>query len=250
MKLISWNVNGFRAVLGKGFGEFFAEADADIVCLQETKMQPGQADFSPEGYHQYWYSAEKKGYSGTALFTKTEPLSVSYGIGVEEHDHEGRVITAEYPDFYLVTCYTPNAQRELTRLDYRMEWEDAFRAYLQGLDAKKPVLVCGDLNVAHQPIDLKNDKTNRGNAGFTDQEREKMTQLLQSGFTDSFRALYPEKEQYSWWSYMFQARAKNAGWRIDYWLVSHRMMDRVEDSRILTEVMGSDHCPVELVLKD
>ena len=250
MKLISWNVNGFRAVLGKGFGDFFAAADADIVCLQETKMQPGQAEFSPEGYHQYWYSAEKKGYSGTALFTKAEPLAVTYGIGSEEHDREGRVITAEYADFYLVTCYTPNAQRELTRLDYRMEWEEAFRAYLLGLDAQKPVLVCGDLNVAHQPIDLKNDKSNRGNAGFTDEERDKMTLLLQSGFTDSFRALYPEKEQYSWWSYMFKAREKNAGWRIDYWLVSDRMMDRVADSRILTDVMGSDHCPVELILKD
>lgn len=249
MKFISWNVNGLRACLGKGFQDFFDAQDADFFCLQETKLQPDQISLELPSYHQFWNSAEKKGYSGTAIFAKSEPLSVRYGVGVPDLDTEGRLITLEYPDFWLVTCYTPNAQRELTRLDYRMEWEDAFRAYLQDLDAKKPVLVCGDLNVAHQPIDLKNDKTNRGNAGFTDEERAKMTLLLQSGFTDSFRALYPEQETYSWWSYMFQARAKNAGWRIDYWLVSDRMMDKVEDSRILTEVMGSDHCPVELILK-
>jgi exodeoxyribonuclease-3 len=249
MRLVSWNVNGLRACLGKGFLDFCAFADADMICLQETKMRPEQAEFDLPGYHRFWNSADKAGYSGTAIFTRKEPLSVTYDFGDDLHRHEGRVITAEYEDFYLVTCYTPNAQRELTRLDYRMEWEDAFRAYLQDLDAKKPVLVCGDLNVAHQPIDLKNDKTNRGNAGFTDEERAKMTLLLQSGFTDSFRALYPEQETYSWWSYMFKAREKNAGWRIDYWLVSDRIMDKVEDSRILTEVMGSDHCPVELILK-
>ena len=248
MKLISWNVNGFRAVLGKGFGEFFAEADADIVCLQETKMQPGQADFSPEGYHQYWYSAEKKGYSGTALFTKAEPLAVTYGIGVEEHDHEGRVITLEMEDFYLITVYTPNAQRELTRLEYRMQWEDAFLAYLQSLD--KPVIFCGDLNVAHKEIDLKNPKSNTNNAGFTPQERGKMTALLESGFVDTFRYFHPNQtDAYSWWSYMFHAREKNVGWRIDYFIASKELTPRLESACIHPEIFGSDHCPVELVIK-
>ena len=224
MKLISWNVNGLRACLGKGFLDFFHRADADVVCLQETKLQPHQIELELPGYHQYWNSAEKKGYSGTALFTRTEPLSVTCGIGMPEHDTEGRVITAEYEDFFLVCCYTPNAQRELTRLAYRMAWEDAFRAYLKGLDGKKPVILCGDLNVAHQDIDLKNFKSNRGNAGFTDEERGKMTELLSAGFTDTFRWLYPEAAgAYSWWSYMYHAREKNAGWRIDYFIVSDRL---------------------------
>ena len=244
MKLISWNVNGFRACLEKGFADFFAVADADFVCLQETKMQPGQAEFSPEGYHQFWYSAEKKGYSGTAIFARKEPISVSYGIGVEEHDHEGRAITLEYDDFYLVNVYTPNAQRELARLSYRMTWEDALRAYLCALDAKKPVIYCGDLNVAHEEIDLKNPKTNHKSAGFSDEERGKFTELLASGFTDTFRKLYPDKVEYSWWSYMMKAREKNVGWRIDYFVVSDRLFPKVKDSFILGEVMGSDHCPV------
>ena len=251
MKLISWNVNGLRACLGKGFLDFFHQADADVVCLQETKLQPHQIELELPGYHQYWNSAEKKGYSGTAVFTRKEPLSVTYGIGMPEHDTEGRVITAEYEDFFLVCCYTPNAQRELTRLAYRMEWEDAFRAYLKGLDGQKPVILCGDLNVAHQDIDLKNFKSNRGNAGFTDEERGKMTELLSSGFTDTFRWLYPEVTgAYSWWSYMYHAREKNAGWRIDYFIVSDRLRERIADSRILPEVMGSDHCPVELELRE
>lgn len=251
MKLISWNVNGLRACLGKGFLDFFHQADADVVCLQETKLQPHQIELELPGYCQYWNSAEKKGYSGTAVFTRKEPLSVTYGIGMPEHDTEGRVITAEYEDFFLVCCYTPNAQRELTRLAYRMEWEDAFRAYLKGLDGQKPVILCGDLNVAHQDIDLKNFKSNRGNAGFTDEERGKMTELLSAGFTDTFRWLYPEVTgAYSWWSYMYHAREKNAGWRIDYFIVSDRLRERIADSRILPEVMGSDHCPVELELRE
>ena len=249
MKFISWNVNGFRACLEKGFGEFFAEQDADFVCIQETKMQPGQADFAPAGYHQYWYSAEKKGYSGTAIFTKHEPISVAYGIGIPEHDTEGRAITLEYEDFYLLCVYTPNAQRELARLDYRMAWEDALRGYIKSLDEKKPVIYCGDLNVAHNEIDLKNPKSNRQSAGFSDEERAKFTELLESGFTDTFRTLYPDKIEYSWWSYMFSARAKNVGWRIDYFVVSNRLFDRVKDSFILTSVMGSDHCPVGIILE-
>ncbi len=251
MKLISWNVNGLRACLGKGFLEFFHQADADLFCIQETKMQPGQAQLELPGYHQFWNSAVKKGYSGTAVFSKLEPLSVRYGIGMEEHDQEGRVTALELPSFWLVNVYTPNSQRELARLDYRMQWEADFRRWLLELDAQKPVVLCGDLNVAHQEIDLKNPKTNRQNAGFTDQEREQMTQLLQSGFTDSFRYLYPDVTgAYSWWSYMFHAREKNAGWRIDYFLVSDRLRERIEDSKILAEVLGSDHCPVELDLKD
>ncbi|MBR5902848.1 MAG: exodeoxyribonuclease III [Clostridia bacterium] len=246
MKLISWNVNGFRACLTKGFGEFFDNADADFFCLQETKMQPGQASFARDGYFDYWYSADKKGYSGTAVFAKKQPLSVSYGIGIDEHDHEGRAITLEYEDFYLVCVYTPNAQRELARLDYRMEWEDALRGYLMALDSKKPVIYCGDLNVAHEEIDLKNPKSNRRSAGFSDEEREKFTVLLSSGFTDTFRTLYPDKVEYSWWSYMMKAREKNIGWRIDYFVVSDRLMPKVRDSYILTQVMGSDHCPVGL----
>lgn len=250
MKLISWNVNGFRAVLGKGFEVFFKASDADIFCLQETKMQPGQTDFAPEGYYQYWYSAEKKGYSGTAVFSKREPLSVTYGIGISEHDTEGRVITLEFEDFYLVTVYTPNAQRELARLTYRMAWEDAFRGYLRALDEKKPVVMCGDLNVAHEEIDLKNPKSNRHSAGFSDEERGKFTELLACGFTDTFRYLYPDKVQYSWWSYMMKAREKNVGWRIDYFVVSDRLRARVGDSVILDQVMGSDHCPVGLELME
>lgn len=250
MKLISWNVNGLRACMNKGFLDFFKQAEADIFCVQETKMQREQAEFDFPGYHEYWNSAVKKGYSGTAVFTKTEPLAVTYGIGIEEHDQEGRVITAEFPEFYLVDVYTPNSQRELERLAYRQVWEDAFRAYLLGLDAKKPVLVCGDLNVAHNDIDLKNFKSNRGNAGFTDEERAKLTELLAAGFTDSFRHLYPDKEgAYTWWSYMFKARQHNAGWRIDYWLVSNRWADKIEDSLIYSDIMGSDHCPVGLLLK-
>lgn len=247
MKLISWNVNGLRACLGKGFTDFFNEIDADIFCVQETKMQQGQATVEFPGYQQYWNSAEKKGYSGTAVFTKIPPLSAAFGIGIDHHDQEGRVITLEYEDFYLVNVYTPNAQRGLERLDYRMEWEDDFRAYLLGLDAKKPVIVCGDLNVAHTEVDLKNPKTNVNNAGFTPQEREKFSQLLAAGFADSFRTLYPDKTgAYTWWSYMFNARANNAGWRIDYFVVSQRLMEQVKDSVIYPEVMGSDHCPVGL----
>ena len=244
MKFISWNVNGFRSCLGKGFAEFFSEADADFFCIQETKMQVGQAEFEPEGYYQYWYSAEKKGYSGTAIFAKREPISVSYGIGAEEHSHEGRAITLEYEDFYLLNVYTPNAQRELARLDYRMEWEDALREYIRALDAKKPVIYCGDLNVAHEEIDLKNPKSNHKSAGFSDEERGKFSELLGAGFADTFRTLYPEAVKYSWWSYMMKAREKNVGWRIDYFVVSERLMERVRESFILNEIMGSDHCPV------
>lgn len=251
MKLISWNVNGLRACMGKGFLDFLKASDADIVCLQETKMQREQADFIIDGYEEYWNSAEKKGYSGTAVFTQKPPLSVSYGIGIPEHDTEGRVITAEFPDFFLINVYTPNSQQELARLPYRMQWEDAFRDYLKTLDQKKPLIVCGDMNVAHEEIDLKNPKTNRKNAGFTDEERQKMTELLSSGFIDTFRLLYPDTEGvYSWWSYRFHAREKNAGWRIDYFLVSDRLKDRVSDSRIDTDVFGSDHCPIELILKE
>ena len=247
MKLISWNVNGLRACLGKGFTDYFAAQDADFFCLQETKMQPGQAEIPAEGYHQYFYSAEKKGYSGTAILTKHEPLSVSYGMGSELHDHEGRLITLEYENFYMVTCYTPNSQRELTRLQYRLCWEEDFRMYLKKLDAVKPVIVCGDLNVAHKEIDLKNPKTNVNNAGFTPQERAAMTKLLDSGFVDTFRHLHPDVTgAYSWWSYMFSARAKNAGWRIDYFLVSQRIADRITAAEIHSDVMGSDHCPVVL----
>lgn len=250
MRLVSWNVNGLRACLQKGFLEFAQQADADVICLQETKMQQGQAEIPLEGYRQFWNSAEKKGYSGTAVFTRIEPLQVSYDMGIPRHDQEGRVICAEFADFYLVTVYAPNSQDGLARLDYRMEWEDDFRAYLLELKKKKPVIVCGDLNVAHQEIDLKNPKTNRKNAGFTDQEREKLTQLLESGFVDSFRFLYPDLAGvYSWWSYRFQARAKNAGWRIDYFLVSEELKDQIADSKILTQVVGSDHCPVVLELK-
>ena len=249
MKLITWNVNGLRACLGKGFLDFFNAMDADAFCLQETKLQPHQIELDLPGYHIYWNSAEKKGYSGTALITKTEPLSVTCGLGIPEHDTEGRVITAEYEDFYLVCCYTPNAQNELARIDYRMQWEDDFRAYLMALDQKKPVVLCGDLNVAHEEIDLKNPKSNRGNAGFSDQEREKMTALLGSGFADSFRVLYPDKTgAYTWWSYRFNARKNNAGWRIDYFIVSDRLMPRVKDQIIHADVTGSDHCPVELDL--
>ena len=249
MKLISWNVNGLRACEGKGFRDIFRELDADFFCLQETKMQPGQLDIAFEGYESYWNSAEKKGYSGTAIFSRHQPLSVSYGIGIDEHDHEGRVITLEMSDFYLVTVYTPNAQDELRRLDYRMRWEDDFQAYLRELDKRKPVIVCGDMNVAHEEIDLKNPKTNRCNAGFTDEERAKFTQLLATGFTDTFRWLYPEEVTYSWWSYRFQARQKNAGWRIDYFVVSDRLRPRIADAKIHTQILGSDHCPVELDLK-
>ncbi|MBQ7599788.1 MAG: exodeoxyribonuclease III [Clostridia bacterium] len=248
MKLISWNVNGLRACLGKNFSDFFSSSDADIFCIQETKMQQGQAEFEPEGYHQYWNSAEKKGYSGTAVFTKKEPMSASYGIGMPEHDREGRVITLEYEQFYLVNVYVPNSQRELARLDYRMLWENDFRSYIVSLDRIKPVIVCGDLNVAHEEIDLKNPKTNHMNAGFTDQEREQFSKTLESGFTDTFRKLYPEKVQYSWWSYMMKAREKNVGWRIDYFLVSDRLFGKVGDSIIHSDVMGSDHCPIEIDL--
>ena len=247
MKCISWNVNGIRACVKKGFLDFFKEADADIFCIQETKMQEGQLDLELDGYEQYWNYAVKKGYSGTAVFTKERPLAVTYGMAIEEHDQEGRVITLEYEDFYFVTVYTPNSQSELTRLDYRMTWEDDFLAYLKGLEEKKPVVFCGDLNVAHKEIDWKNPKTNRKNAGFTDEEREKFTDLLAAGFTDTFRYLYPDVEGiYSWWSYRFSARAKNAGWRIDYFCVSDCLKDKVEDAKILTDVMGSDHCPIEL----
>ena len=247
MKLISWNVNGLRACLQKGFLDFFKEVDADIFCLQETKLQADQHDLELPGYYQYWNYAEKKGYSGTALFTKKEPLWVTYGIGVEQHDHEGRVITAEFEEYYVVTVYTPNSQRELTRLDYRMEWEADFLNYIKKLEEKKPVIFCGDLNVAHQEIDLKNPKSNRHNAGFTDEERACFGRVLENGFVDTFRYFYPDvTEVYSWWSYMFQARSKNAGWRIDYFVVSESLKERLKDAKIHTQVMGSDHCPVEL----
>ena len=250
MKLITWNVNGLRACMNKGFADFMTAAGADIVCVQETKMQREQASFDFPGYHEYWNSAVKKGYSGTAVFSKTEPLSVTYGLGQEEHDQEGRVITAEYPDFYLVNVYTPNSQRGLTRLEYRMQWEDVFQDYCAGLARKKPVIVCGDLNVAAQPIDLKNPDSNHKNAGFTDEERAKFQQFLDHGFVDSFRSLYPDKEgAYTWWSYMFKARERNAGWRIDYFLVSQNGKNRIQDVIIHNEVMGSDHCPVELEWK-
>ncbi len=250
MKLISWNVNGIRACVQKGFLDFFKEADADIFCIQESKMQEGQLELELPGYHQYWNYAERKGYSGTAIFTKQEPLSVMYGMGIEEHDKEGRVITLEFEDFYFVTVYTPNSQNELARLEYRMQWETDFLIYLKKLEEKKNVIFCGDLNVAHQEIDLKNPKTNRRNAGFTDEERGKFTELLQAGFIDTFRYFYPDQEGiYSWWSYRFSARAKNAGWRIDYFIVSEGLKDRLVDAKILTEVFGSDHCPVELDIK-
>ena len=251
MKLISWNVNGLRACREKGFLDFFREGDADIFCLQETKLQEGQIELDLPGYFQYWNYAEKKGYSGTALFTRRKPLEVSCGIGVEEHDHEGRVITAAFPEYYVVTVYTPNAQRELTRLDYRMRWEDAFLAYLKKLEETKPVIFCGDLNVAHREIDLKNPRSNRGNAGFTDQERACFTRLLENGFVDTYRYFYPDREgAYSWWSYMGQARAKNIGWRIDYFVVSGALKERLLGADIHSQVQGSDHCPVELVLKE
>lgn len=247
MKLISWNVNGFRAVLNKGFNDFFEKIDADIFCIQETKLQESQVDFDPEGYNAYWNSAVKKGYSGTAVFSKIKPLNVSYGINIEEHDQEGRVITLEYDKFYLVNCYTPNSQRELTRLEYRMKWEECFRNYLKKLKEHKPVILCGDLNVAHNEIDLKNPKTNTHNAGFTIEERNQMSNLLNAGFIDTFRYLYPEqKEAYSWWSYMFHAREKNSGWRIDYFIISEDIKDKIIDSKIHSEIFGSDHCPVEL----
>ena len=247
-KFISWNVNGLRACEGKGFSDSFRLLDADFFCLQETKMQQGQLDLSFEGYESYWNYADKKGYSGTAIFTRRKPISVAYGIGIDEHDHEGRVITLETDSFYLVNVYTPNSQDGLRRLDYRMKWEDDFQAYLRRLDAVKPIVVCGDMNVAHQEIDLKNPKTNRRNAGFTDEEREKFTQLLASGFTDTFRLLHPEEITYSWWSYRFKAREKNAGWRIDYFVTSQRLDEKVKEANIHTEIYGSDHCPVELVL--
>ena len=250
MKLISWNVNGLRACVGKGFADFVASADPDMLCLQETKLQAGQIDLDLPGYHQFWNYADKKGYSGTAIFTKAQPIAVTYGLGIDEHDHEGRVITAEYDDFYLVCCYSPNAQDGLKRLDYRMQWENDFRAYLCALDGKKPVILCGDLNVAHKEIDLKNPSSNRKNAGFSDEERGKMTELLGAGFVDSFRHFYPDLTgAYSWWSYRFNARKNNAGWRIDYFIVSERLRDRMEDAVIHSDVMGSDHCPVELLLK-
>ena len=251
MKFISWNVNGIRACMGKGFMDFFNAIDADIFCLQETKMQEGQLELDLPGYFQYWNYAEKKGYSGTALFTKEEPLSVTYGLGIEEHDKEGRVITAEFADFYFVTVYVPNSQDELKRLDYRMKWEDDFLQYVKKLEKKKPVIYCGDLNVAHKEIDLKNPKTNRHNAGFTDEERGKMTAALESGLIDTFRFFYPDMEQiYSWWSYRFRSREKNAGWRIDYFICSESLKERLLDAKIHTEIFGSDHCPIELDLKD
>ncbi|MCH3971968.1 MAG: exodeoxyribonuclease III [Oscillospiraceae bacterium] len=251
MKLISWNVNGLRACLKKGFLDFFQTSDADVYCLQETKMQPGQADLQLPGYTQYWNSAEKKGYSGTAVFTRKEPLAVTYDIGVPEMSKEGRSITLEFPEYYLVTVYTPNSQQDLARIDFRMQWEDAFRAYLQELDAKKPVIICGDLNVAHEEIDLKNPGPNRGNAGFSDQEREKFSQLLQAGFIDTFRKIHPQQTgAYSWWSYRFHARDTNAGWRIDYFLTSERLFPQVAESEILSDIYGSDHCPVLLKLND
>ena len=246
MKLISWNVNGLRACMNKGCEDVLRASDADIFCVQETKMQREQATFDFPGYEEFWYSAEKKGYSGTAIFSKEKPISVSYGIGIEEHDHEGRVICAEFEKFYVVTCYTPNSQRELARLDYRMVWEDAFLNYLKELDQKKPVLVCGDLNVAAEEIDLKNPKTNRNNAGFTDEERNKFRVLKAAGFVDTFRFLHPEEVKYSWWSYMFKAREKNVGWRIDYWLVSDRIKDKVQAAEIHNDIFGSDHCPVSM----
>ena len=250
LKFISWNVNGLRACEGKGFSDAFKMLDADFFCLQETKMQAGQLDLQFEGYQSFWNYADKKGYSGTAVFTRHQPLNVSYGIGIDEHDHEGRVITLEMDDFFLVTVYTPNSQDGLRRLDYRMKWEDEFLSYLKRLDQKKPVVFCGDLNVAHNEIDLKNPKTNRRNAGFTDEERAKFTALLENGFTDTFRFFYPDQTDiYSWWSYRFRAREKNAGWRIDYFVVSDRLQDRLDDAKIHTEIMGSDHCPVELTLK-
>ncbi len=250
-KLISWNVNGLRACVGKGFMDYFNQAEADAFCIQESKLQEGQIELDMPGYHQYWNYAKKKGYSGTAVFTKEESESVAYGIGIEEHDQEGRVITLGFPGYYLVTCYTPNSQDGLARLSYRMEWEDAFRHYLKGLEETKPVIFCGDLNVAHKEIDLKNPKTNRKNAGFTDEEREKFTALLDTGFIDTFRHFYPDQEGiYSWWSYRFGARAKNAGWRIDYFCVSEALKPKLADAKIHTEVMGSDHCPVELLLQD
>ncbi|NCB91307.1 MAG: exodeoxyribonuclease III [Clostridia bacterium] len=247
MRLISWNVNGIRACVTKGFMDFFDQIDADIFCIQESKLQEGQIDLAMEGYHQYWNYAVKKGYSGTAIFSKKEPLTVQYGIGKQEHDQEGRVITLEYPEFYMVTVYTPNSQNELARLPYRMEWENDFLSYIKGLEEKKPVIFCGDLNVAHKEIDIKNPKTNHKNAGFTDEEREKFTQLLEAGFVDTFRYFYPEQEHiYSWWSYRFKAREKNAGWRIDYFCVSKSLEEKLMDAKIHTEIMGSDHCPIEL----
>ena len=247
MKFISWNFNGLRACVTKGFKDFFNDIDADIFCVQETKLQEGQIDFAPEGYHAYWNYAEKKGYSGTAIFTKKEPISVTYGLGIDEHDKEGRLITLEFDDFYFATVYVPNSKQELLRLDYRMVWEDDFREYMLKLNEKKPVVFCGDLNVAHKEIDIKNPKTNHKNAGFTDEERSKMTALLDSGFTDTFRYFYPDKEGiYSWWSYRFKAREKNAGWRIDYFITSNSLDEKLQDAKIHTEVMGSDHCPVEL----
>lgn len=248
IRLISWNVNGLRACVGKGFEDIFRELDADFFCLQETKMQAGQLDLQFDGYHSFWNYADKKGYSGTAIYTRHEPLSVAYGIGIDEHDHEGRVITLEMPQFYLVTVYTPNSQDELRRLDYRMQWERDFQDYLLKLNARKPVVVCGDMNVAHEEIDLKNPKTNRRNAGFTDEEREAMTRLLDSGFVDTFRRLHPDEVTYSWWSYRFRAREKNTGWRIDYFLVSESLVPRVAEAKIHTQIMGSDHCPVEVDL--
>ena len=250
MRLVSWNVNGLRACEGKGFSEVFKSLDADFFCLQETKMQAGQLDLQFEGYESYWNYADKKGYSGTAVFTRRKPLNVTYGIGIDEHDHEGRVITLEMDTFFLVTVYVPNSQDELKRLDYRMRWEDDFLSYIKRLDATKPVIVCGDLNVAHEEIDLKNPKTNRRNAGFTDEEREKFSQWLDSGFTDTFRFLYPEQVTYSWWSYRFRAREKNTGWRIDYFVVSSRLNNQIADAKIHTDIMGSDHCPVELELQE
>ena len=248
-KLISWNVNGLRACVGKGFLEYFREVNADVFCIQESKLQDGQIELELEGYYQYWNYAEKKGYSGVALFTKEEPLSVAYGMGIEEHDHEGRILTAEYEDYYIVTCYTPNSQSELARLPYRMKWEDAFLGFLKDLEKKKPVIFCGDLNVAHKEIDLKNPKTNRNNAGFTDQEREKFSALMDAGSIDTYRCFYPETTGvYSWWSYRFKAREKNAGWRIDYFCVSQCLKERLISAAIHTEVQGSDHCPVELVV--
>ena len=247
IKLISWNVNGIRAAVGKGFLDFFHEIDADVFCVQETKLQEGQIELDLPGYYDFWNYADKKGYSGTAMFMKEKPLSVTYGIGVDEHDHEGRVITAEFENYYMVTVYTPNAQHELTRLDYRMRWEDDFLKYIKKLDEKKPVIYCGDLNVAHEEIDLKNPKTNRGNAGFTDEERGKMTDVLSSGFTDTFRYLYPDRtDAYSWWSYRMNARAKNVGWRIDYFICSDRIAEKIDDALIYPEIQGSDHCPVGL----
>ena len=248
-KLISWNVNGLRACVGKGFTEFFEKIDADIFCLQETKVSEGQIEFAPEGYNCYWNYAEKKGYSGTAIFSKEQPLNVTYGMGIEEHDHEGRIITLEFDNYYMITVYTPNSKRELERLDYRQVWEDDFRAYVNGLRKTKPVILCGDLNVAHKEIDLKNPKTNHKSAGFTDEERNKMTELLESGFVDTFRYFYPDvTERYSWWSYMFKAREKNAGWRIDYFLASEDLQDKLISAEIHDKIMGSDHCPVELVI--